>query len=143
MSRSTIRETLGFVGVIASLIFVGLEIRQNTLASRAAAIQESTSVARQQVQMFVTDPEVNRINIIGTEDPSRLNLEEQARYRWILISFWWGMQGLYGQWTLGVLPEEEWQAWYNVMCQYMETPSQRAFLADNEALIREFVEIVV
>ena len=142
MSRSAIRETLGFVGVIASLIFVGLEIQQNTLASRASAIQESTSVARQQVQMFVTDPEVNRINMIGTEDPSRLNLEEQARYRWILISFWWGMQGLYGQWNLGVLPDEEWQAWYNVMCQYMETPSQRAFLADNEALIREFVEIV-
>lgn len=54
MSRNTVRETLGFVGVIVSLIFVGLEIHQNTLASRAAAMQESTNVVRQQVRMFVT-----------------------------------------------------------------------------------------
>ena len=142
MSRNAIRETLGFIGVIASLIFVGLEIHQNTLASRAAAIQESTDVVRQQVQMFVTDAEVNRINMIGAEDPSQLNVEEQARYRWILISYWWGMQGLYRQWDLGVLPDEEWEAWYSVMCGYMENPGQRAFLAENQALIREFVEIV-
>ena len=125
-----------------SLIFVGLEIRQNTLASRAAAIQESTNVVRQQVQMFVTDPEVNRINMIGEEDASLLNAEEEARYRWILISYWWGAQGLYRQWDLGVLPDEEWQAWYSVMCGYMESPSQRTFLAENQSLIREFVDIV-
>ena len=47
MSRNAIRETVGFVGVIASLIFVGMEINQNALASRAAAIQESTNVVRQ------------------------------------------------------------------------------------------------
>ena len=80
MSRKAIRETLGFIGVIASLIFVGLEIHQNTLASRAAAIQESTNVVRQQVQMFVTDAEVNRINMIGAEDPSQLNGEEQESF---------------------------------------------------------------
>jgi len=39
MSGKTIRETLGVLGVIASLIFVGVEIRQNTIASRAAAYQ--------------------------------------------------------------------------------------------------------
>ncbi len=38
MSRNAIRETLGFIGVIASLIFVGLEIHQNTLASRACVV---------------------------------------------------------------------------------------------------------
>ncbi len=122
MSRKAIGETLGAVGLVASLIFVGLEIHQNTLASRAAAIQESTNIVRQQVQMFITDPEVNRINMIGAQDRSLLNVEEQERYRWILISYWWGMQGLYRQWDLGVLPDEEWQAWYTVMCNYMEDP---------------------
>ena len=28
MSGKAIRETLGFIGVIASLVFVGLEVRQ-------------------------------------------------------------------------------------------------------------------
>jgi hypothetical protein len=51
MSGNALRETVGFVGVIASLVFVGLEIRQNTRAAQASAVQEATNVARQQVQM--------------------------------------------------------------------------------------------
>jgi len=142
MSRSAIRETLGFVGVIASLIFVGLEIQQNTLASRAAAIQESTNVARQQIQMFATNPELIRIIIIADEDPSQLNDVERERYRMVSLSFWWGMQGLYRQWTLGVLPNEDWQAWYRVICSNLESPSQRAFWEGEQVFIPEFIEII-
>ena len=39
MSGKAIREILTALGVIASMIFAGLEIRQNTIASRAAAYQ--------------------------------------------------------------------------------------------------------
>jgi len=39
MSGRAVRETLAFVGVMASLIFVGLEIRQNTIVAKAAAYQ--------------------------------------------------------------------------------------------------------
>jgi hypothetical protein len=39
LSGKAIRETLGFLGVIASLAFVGAEISQNTVAARAAAYQ--------------------------------------------------------------------------------------------------------
>ncbi len=41
MSGKAIRETLGFLAVVASMVFVGLEIQQNTRALRATAIQES------------------------------------------------------------------------------------------------------
>ena len=39
MSGKAIRETLGFLAVVASLVFVGLEVRQNTVAARSAAYQ--------------------------------------------------------------------------------------------------------
>ena len=39
MSGKAIREGIGFLGVVGSLIFVGLEVRQNTLAARATAYQ--------------------------------------------------------------------------------------------------------
>ncbi len=35
-------DLLGAVGIVASLIFVGLEVRQNTLISRGAAVQSIT-----------------------------------------------------------------------------------------------------
>ena len=40
MSGKAVRETLGFLAVVASMVFVGLEIRQNTLQAQAAAYQE-------------------------------------------------------------------------------------------------------
>ena len=39
MSRKSIAEAIGLVAVVASLGFVGLEIRQNTRMARAAAYQ--------------------------------------------------------------------------------------------------------
>ena len=40
MSGKAIGETLAAFGVMASMVFVGLEIRQNTIMGRAAAYQE-------------------------------------------------------------------------------------------------------
>ncbi len=125
MSGKAIRETVGFMGVIASLVFVGLEIRQNTLASRAAAIQESINVARQQVQMYAMDADATRIEMIGREDPQALDPVEAARFEWMMVSFFWGMQGLHRQWDLGVLPDEEWQAWNTVICRNLSNPGTR------------------
>ena len=39
MSGKDIRESVGLLLVVASMVFVGFEIRQNTVASRAAAYQ--------------------------------------------------------------------------------------------------------
>ena len=38
--KASVIEIVGFVGVIGSLIFVGIQIRQNTIASRANAYQQ-------------------------------------------------------------------------------------------------------
>ncbi len=38
--RKGLMELIGFAAIVVSLIFVGMELRQNTIASRAAAYQE-------------------------------------------------------------------------------------------------------
>ena len=40
MAKVNVREVIGFLGVTASLVFVGLEVRQNTIATRATAYQD-------------------------------------------------------------------------------------------------------
>jgi hypothetical protein len=142
MSGKEIRETLGFLGVIGSLVFVGLEIRQNNLALTAAAIQESISAGRQHTQVVATNPDLVRIMLLANEDPTQLTAVEQGQLRWTYIGFWQGMQGVYRQWDLSVLPDIEWQYWYRVICAQMGVPSQRAYWEGTSLYDPEFVETV-
>ena len=131
------------LGVIAGIVFLGLEIQQNTRTMQAAAIQDSTSIAREQILMFATDAETNRIAMVGSENPSNLNPEEQQRYFWINRSFWLGMQGLYRQWEMGVLPDPEMDVWTRITCtNYSSAGGRTLWPGNKQTLIPAFTEWV-
>lgn len=58
MSGKTVRETVGFVGVVASLVFVGWEVRQNTVSARATAYQEMGSTIADVWLLGAQNPEL-------------------------------------------------------------------------------------
>ena len=58
MSGRAIRETLGFLGVVASLAFVGLEIRQNTMVARAQARQVLADASVSLFNALAADTEI-------------------------------------------------------------------------------------
>ncbi len=65
MSGKAVRETLGFVAVVAGLVFVGMEIRQNTAVAGMTASQVFTQQLIDLHQFVVTDlyaPLNSRIN---------------------------------------------------------------------------------
>ena len=81
-------EVLGLVAVAVSLVFVGLEIRQNTIASRATAYQEHGSHLANNWLTLAQDPELVRIYIADEDDWDELTEVEKAQltYVWI-VSF--------------------------------------------------------
>ena len=124
-------------GVIGGLIFLGLEIQQNTVAVQASAIQESTGVAREQLLMYATNPSLIELILTPTEALSEIQIRQLAA---ATRSFWIGMQGLYGQWKMGVLPDDEWQMWYGIICgNYVVA---RDWPHEATALIPDFVRQV-
>jgi hypothetical protein len=56
MSGKAVRETLGFLAVVAGLVFVGLEIRQNTQVARGQTRIELTALNNEFLRT-VGDPE--------------------------------------------------------------------------------------
>ena len=61
MSGKAIRETLGFLAVVASMVFVGIEIQQNTVAQRAETRQGLADASREFTLTIATDDEVRRV----------------------------------------------------------------------------------
>jgi hypothetical protein len=60
MSGKAVRETLAALGVIASLVFVGMEIRQNTSVARAETRQALTDLYTQFHLAMATNPTLNQ-----------------------------------------------------------------------------------
>lgn len=61
LSSEAVRDIAGFVAVAASLLFVGLEIRQNTVASRAAAYQEIGFNISEMYRELSLDPDLTAL----------------------------------------------------------------------------------
>ncbi len=137
-------EGVGLIAIVLSIVFLAFEVSQNTQAMRATAIQDATDVTRQQLLMLVTDREAHRIEMLGHENPEQLTREERRRYFYMMRSFWLGMQGLYRQWQLGVLPEDEWNVMTGVICSELSNRGVQSLWSEQrqDALIPEFVAFV-
>ncbi len=80
-------EVLGLIAVAVSLVFVGLEIRQNTIASRAAAYQEHGSHLSNQWLALAQDPALTRLFLADEDNWEELTGVEKAQLTnmWIAI----------------------------------------------------------
>jgi hypothetical protein len=105
------------VAILGGLVFLALEIQQNTNAIRSTAVQELIGVAREHPLMYVRHPEVNRL---AMADYDSLSEEDQRRRFWLDVSYWHAMQGLFRQNELGTLPESEWEVWVRIICANYE-----------------------
>jgi hypothetical protein len=59
MSGKDIRETVGLLLVVASMVFVGLEIRQGTTVARAQSRQFLTENHREWAYTLATNPDLS------------------------------------------------------------------------------------
>jgi hypothetical protein len=125
--------------ILAGLVFVALEIQQNTNAVRSAAVQEATNIAREHPLMYVQNPEVNRL---AMAEYSSLSEEDQQRRFWLDVSFWHAMQGLYRQNELGALPEQEWEVWIRIICGNYEHSEPKLWARAAATHEKDFVKFV-
>ncbi|NIL94337.1 MAG: hypothetical protein GTO71_07840 [Woeseiaceae bacterium] len=79
-------EVLGLIAVAVSLIFVGLEVRQNTIASRAAAYQEHGSHLSDQWLALAQDPALSRLYMASEDNWDELTELEKAQLTYVWIA---------------------------------------------------------
>ena len=139
-------EVAGGIAVIVSLLIVAYEIRQNTTALQATAMQESTTILREQVMILATNADLSKL---VASDFDRLDADEQGRVKWSSRSFWFGYQGQFRQWRIGLLPDDEWTTWFTIICfNYNDTSGaaatggRRLWPHVESLLMPDFVEFV-
>ena len=102
-------DLLAAVGVVASLIFVGLEVRQNTLISRSAAVQSITEQVNDwQIEMASNNDWI-RISVFLNDGGTyaELSAEDRMRYRYVVTPTIRIMENRYRQVRFGIIDPSE------------------------------------
>lgn len=112
----SIVELIGAAAVLIGLIFVGLELRQNTAAVEAATLQNLTDASVDWIVRIVEDPELTRIFMSPPGARDSLTAVEAQRLHLLIRAQWLRFQNAYLQWQRGTLSDEDWSLYEGFVC---------------------------
>ena len=98
---SEICQGIGSAAFIASLIFIGIEIHQNTNSARAASHHAVSEALNRINLMWARNGEATRIWLLGLGDRAGLTREERWRFDSMLRAYLHVCETMYAQARLG------------------------------------------
>lgn len=138
-------DLAGAAAVLIGLVFVGLELRQNTEAVEAASLQNQTDASTEFLLLIAADAELARIWLDSSKDPNQLSEIDSVRYFLLSRTRWLRMQNAYLQWQRGTLSDDDWSFYENLICKANDDGVVRFMTTWDEhqfALRENFVEFV-
>ena len=121
---SNIAQVVSGLAVLASLLYLSLQIRQNTLAHRASASEARRSAAREQV-MMLTDPALAALVLRGHAGDQTMTAVENQRYSAFMSAFFIMFDEQFWMHDHGLLDDELFAAQTAVMLGYLSQPGAR------------------
>ena len=140
ISFTRVINSLGIVGIIGSLVFVGLELRQSQRIALAAQQQQRAALITEVIGSFSdANPPISFLSFLDqtleTSDRNSRAVVETYIYR-----VWMIYENDYLQHKLGLMDEDVWQAKLTAMrnvygrCQYKEVTKFALSFASQELL---------
>jgi hypothetical protein len=104
--------------VVLSLLYLGTEVRQNTVAIRAAAMQNVAATDAGVLMTLASNSGLARVVQLGHRDPSQLSEADAWRYELYMRQFWLTMQNVYQQSDLGLMDPSVWDGYVRIICSW-------------------------
>jgi len=152
-------EVLGAVGVIASLVFVGWQIRASTKAARLRMHEQVTQTYMSFLGSMLVDPGAFAAGLKSEQpDFADLNDAQKTFFFSTMLGFFKHFEMMFVQYSQGVMDEETWKAWStHILMQFHQpgaqhwwnlrkdtfTPAFRRYLDGSTApQMRKFVDLL-
>ena len=75
-----IAEVVGSIGVIASVIYLGVQVGGSTNELQAQTHYNAISIANRQFELLMVNAELANIVTVGSDDPEKLSRAERERF---------------------------------------------------------------
>lgn len=132
-------EIVGALAVVLTLVYLAVQVRQNTTALRGATAAEAVGAVREWNSRLIDDLVVSELFAKGVEDPTQLSDAERRRFVPIAFNFFKTVEHLHYQYARGTLDPEIWAGWEVVLTGYMASAGMQAYYKERRsAFSREF-----
>lgn len=136
-----IGEIVGALAVVVTLVYMVIQIRQNT-AAVATATYESTMTGFNDINVVVaSDPELASLLDRGTQNPDELSAQEVTQFNFLLRCYanqWWKLLKLHER---GSLSEDDWSVFAREAAQFLDQPGCRPFREQNALFADLYAEL--
>lgn len=119
---SVLAQVIGACAVLASLIFVGLQIRQNTQSQHVVAVESLTAAIAAIVVPAMQSPVLGTALAKVLKDWSSATHDERVIAHYFLFSFFKLHEQAWYQYKSHVLDHTQWIGWENLIRVYYHSP---------------------
>lgn len=130
-------ELVGAIGVIVSLVYLAIQIRQNTRSVRAASFQEAVRDIIAITDTLAMDPELSRIYWKGLADFESLDADERRRFSSYFVSMFRRLENIVYQTRHGALEAGSWVGVRMTAMSLFARPGTRTWWAQAEEFFSE------
>ncbi len=143
----SVGEIVGALAVFLTLVYLAIQIRQNTKAVRAAAIDSTISQVNQIRTSVFSDPEVANMYRRGNENPENLTGDEKLRYRLLIHNILLAESNVFAQADFTGLSDSTWQTQIPIVSRVVGSPGGKWFWnthrTEFEASFRQIIDDIV
>ena len=136
-------EVLGGLGVIATLGYLAVQIRQNTRSIRDSAFQAMASSVGELTRLLGTHPQSSALLRRGVQSPDELSEDEWFQFSMLTHSIINDFQNYHWMHERGLIDDSLWTATANNLRTQMKLPGYQAWWKRNPiGLAPAFTEYV-
>jgi hypothetical protein len=115
-------EIVGALAVFLTLIYLAMQIRQNTLSVRAAAVDASISHVSNIRESIFASADITDIYVEGGKDPFSLEEKPLVRYRLLIHNILLAISNIHEQSKLTGLSQSSWESQEPIIERIVSTP---------------------
>ena len=112
---AALSEAFGVIAVVASLVFVGLQIRQNSKMIAAQTFQAISSTSAEYSFRIAEDPNITKLIGAAMGDGEGLNREQLMCIDLLLRAVYRNFENYYHQHSRGFLEADMWEGYRQTM----------------------------
>ncbi len=142
MELGAIGELVGAGAVVASLIYVGLQIRQTTRQMKISSNEGTTRDFRDFIRQALVGG-YSKVFSDGLENYESLDERERLDFAFLMFDMFKSFENVYYHYLHGSMGEDAWLAWKRLLASYAVAPgAQHYWSVRRDIFTTEFRKLV-